>query len=360
MKPALNLACLIIFTIVNMLNAADGKLQFSLDSRIDDANYKHGGMYLRLLPENFNDFGTFLYGRLDTDLGADLRLDLKTPQSTTSYPLNAALYRAWLRWSTPQLEVRLGLQELNFGPARILRSLRWFDSRDPLDPLALTQGVTAATARYFWLNNANVWGWGIFDKDGSMQGIDPIRAQGGLWQWGWRFQYPVGSGNLALTAHERKIRFSNELEWRGALDGQWDVGIGIWFEAVRMKHPSSSYKYQMDLLTVGGDYTLDWGNGLYVLAEYQYLNSSLNNSNIMTAVAQLNYPLTLMDQLFIMNLYNNYLHFSAYYLGWQRQYDQLSWQLLAGYVDKSFSSSGLTPIGLTGRQSLQLTLMYSI
>ena len=44
-------------------------------------------------------------------------------------------YRVWGRYSTEQLEVRLGLQKINFGSATMLRALRWFDQVDPRDPL---------------------------------------------------------------------------------------------------------------------------------------------------------------------------------------------------------------------------------
>ena len=47
-------------------------------------------------------------------------------------------YRVWARYSTEQLEIRAGLQKINFGSASILRPLMWFDQIDPRDPLQLT------------------------------------------------------------------------------------------------------------------------------------------------------------------------------------------------------------------------------
>ena len=360
MKRHTRLVWLLVLGLANCLRATDGKLQFSLINMINDANYRDGIMYLRIMPESVTHFGQILKGQLDTDVGADLRFDILGQSAYTKYPFTADLYRAWVRWSTPQLELRFGQQELNFGPARILRSLRWFDARDPLDPLSLIQGVNAVAVRYYWLNNTNIWGWGIYDATGSQLGVDPFRSQPGVWQSGGRFQQPLGSGNLALTIHERQINHFEDIEWRWALDGQWDLGVGVWFEAVRVQLSAEPISYTMDLATLGCDYTFGWGNGLYAMAEYQYVSSSATESKVKTAAVQLNYLLNLMDQLFVLSLYNNYLHFSANYLGWQRQYDRLSWQLLVGYVDKSLGSAGLTPIGLVGSQSLQLTLMYSI
>ena len=56
---------------------------------------------------------------------------------------NISPYRIWARYSTIQLEVRAGLQKINFGSASMLRALRWFDQVDPRDPLQLTNGVWA-------------------------------------------------------------------------------------------------------------------------------------------------------------------------------------------------------------------------
>ncbi|MGB8490409.1 MAG: hypothetical protein WCE64_05075, partial [Bacteroidales bacterium] len=68
-------------------------------------------------------------------------------------------YRLWARYSTDQLEIRAGLQKLNFGSASILRPLMWFDKIDPRDPLKLTDGVWGILGRYYFLNNADIWLW---------------------------------------------------------------------------------------------------------------------------------------------------------------------------------------------------------
>jgi len=36
------------------------------------------------------------------------------------------IYRGWIRYSGSQFEARVGLQKINFGPAQLLRSLKWF------------------------------------------------------------------------------------------------------------------------------------------------------------------------------------------------------------------------------------------
>src|SRR6056297_2486046 len=60
------------------------------------------------------------------------------------------LYRLKFSLSNNQSELRLGLQKLNFGPAQILRSLQWFDTMSPTDPLKLTDGVYGALFRHYF------------------------------------------------------------------------------------------------------------------------------------------------------------------------------------------------------------------
>ena len=71
-------------------------------------------------------------------------------------------YRMWLRLSTSQLEIRAGLQKINFGSAALLRPLMWFDRIDPRDPLQLTDGVYGlALPRRRWRNRGDQHKLGI-------------------------------------------------------------------------------------------------------------------------------------------------------------------------------------------------------
>ena len=69
-------------------------------------------------------------------------------------------YRMWVKFSGDQFELRAGLQKINFGSAQMFRPLMWFDRIDPRDPLQLTDGVYGLLARYYFLNNANIWALG--------------------------------------------------------------------------------------------------------------------------------------------------------------------------------------------------------
>ena len=52
-------------------------------------------------------------------------------------------YRFWTRYSNENLEARLGLQKIIFGPTQILQPLSWFDSFDIKNPTNETNGVEA-------------------------------------------------------------------------------------------------------------------------------------------------------------------------------------------------------------------------
>ena len=69
------------------------------------------------------------------------------------------LYRGWLRYSTQFIEARLGLQKVSFGPAQVLRPLAWFDTIDPEDPTAQTDGVEAFRLRFFPANSFALMTW---------------------------------------------------------------------------------------------------------------------------------------------------------------------------------------------------------
>ncbi len=254
-------------------------------------------------------------------------------------------YRLWARMASPQFEVRLGLQKINFGPAMLLRSLMWFDSIDPRDPLQLTDGVYGVLARYYFVNNANLWLWGLFGND-DPKGLEIIPTQEGTLEWGGRAQIPLGRGEAALTYHHRRIDFSGlpfprygsgqpeAPENRFALDGKWDVGIGLWFEAALIHQDFETLPYPWHrAITLGADYTFDMGNGLNVLAEHFMYTSTEKafgkGEGIDFTGLFVNYPASILDTvntIFFYNWDNNDLYS---FVNWQRTYDRWSFNFMA-------------------------------
>ena len=189
-------------------------------------------------------------------------------------------YRVWARFKTSRFEGRVGLQKINFGSAVLLRPLRWFDSVDPRDPLQITDGVYGLLLREYFPGNFTMWVWGLYGND-KLKGfeISPTRAR--TPEYGGRFQSPLFKGELAFTTHHRRADLSKGVasytapddplarESRYALDGKWDIGIGVWFEGalVHQTRPATA-SANTEAFTVGADYTFGVGNGLHVLGEF--------------------------------------------------------------------------------------------
>lgn len=238
-------------------------------------------------------------------------------------------YRLWLRLSADQFEARLGLQKINFGSARLLRPLMWFDRLDPRDPLQLTEGVYGLLFRYTFLNNANIWAWALYGND-ALKGYEVLASKKKRPEYGGRIQIPVKSGEMALSFHHREVEIIDASENRVAVDGRWDIEIGLWFE-VAMTHlrPEIIPEYVQTLGTLGMDYTIGLGNGLFCQAEHFTLQVSEDwfgpgTTRKLTAVS-LNYPFGLMDNLSSILYYDWDTKDLYRYIDWQRTYD--SWQI---------------------------------
>jgi len=218
-------------------------------------------------------------------------------------------YRAWLRYSGEQIEWRVGLQKINFGSASILRPLMWFDQIDPRDPLQITDGVYGVLGRYYFLNNANIWIWGLYGNK-NPRGFDVTASVKTIPELGGRLQFPTKKGEVGLTYHHREADLSNlgNPNWiatpenRFGIDGKWDVGIGLWVEATWIrKQQNLGLLSNQHFLNVGTDYTFGIGNGLNVTVEqliiaYEEEAFAFQNPNTLTAVAA-TYPLGLFDNL---------------------------------------------------------------
>jgi hypothetical protein len=293
---------------------------------------------LRYIPAVFTE--TYL----SENLILDAEISLKTAGTmffSSEEPTGSVdMYRIWLRITKPQMEIRAGLQKINFGTAKILRPLKWFDRIDPRDPQQLTDGVYGLLARYIFLNNANIWLWGLYGNNGS-KGIEAIPTKKNSMEFGGRAQHPMANGELAFTYHHRTVapealtpalNLTTTPENRFALDGIWDVGIGLWFEAV-LVHQNMTFtelKYR-NFLTVGGDYTIGFKSGLHVLAEHLWLSvgektiAMHEKSN--TSALMMDYNLTLLDRITVIVTRQWESRQWSRFASWGRIYDNWSFYL---------------------------------
>jgi len=299
-------------------------------SQSDKENLSAG---VRFVPELFWSIPEY-------NLDADLALNAYMADGQDS---NAKVHRLWGRYSGDQLEVRAGLQKINFGSAMLFRPLQWFDSMDPLDPLGFTEGVKGVLGRYYLPNNANGWLWCLYDNR-ELKGREIAPTAKETAEWGGRLQTPLFNGETGITYHQRKVDFSRSPtfsilsntavpEERIGIDGKWDIGIGIWVEAVQVttKTDLAIYPNRQYHSTIGADYTFGIGNGLNILVEKFNFDTDLTDANKNTNTQihgiMANYPLGLYDTISVLQIYaekNDSLTFS-----WQRTYDDLILQLTA-------------------------------
>jgi hypothetical protein len=265
-------------------------------------------------------------------------------------------YRMWMRLSSSQLEIRLGLQKINFGSATMLRPLMWFDRIDPRDPLQITDGVWGFLSRYYFLNNANIWVWGLYGNNDT-KGWEFVPTAKKKPEFGGRIQIPVPKGEFALTYHHRLMDLEKGIENvlalaglpempasvisefvdlgivredRYGIDGKWDMELGFWFEGavIRQDIDWLPQKYQR-MINTGADYTIGVGNGLYIAYEHFWFHLSeeafTRGDGFEFSALSLSYPLSLLDNLTGMVYYDWENQEWYRFISFQRTYDR--WQV---------------------------------
>ncbi|MEI6090349.1 MAG: hypothetical protein WCR42_07860 [bacterium] len=312
-------------------------------------------------PMNFVNIGRYIPQLVFSDTLANSQLiDFEASANITgnasyhlfdnsAYQGNISPYRLWGRYSGKQFEIRIGLQKIDFGSATILRPMQWFNSISPRDPLKITNGVWGALGRYYFLNNANVWAWLLYGNE-NQRGLDLFDTYKKEPEYGFRWQQPLPKGELALSYHHRTFKtmilpsdpigtFSEKNpEDRIGLDGKWDLGVGLWFEAVYIMPAKESINYpDQALLNIGLDYTFGIGNGLYVLFEHLITNytkiPSVFNANNNTTASLISYPLGLDDNISSILAYGWDTKALSVFMNYSHQFEKFM-----GYVMVTYNS----------------------
>ncbi len=268
------------------------------------------------------------------------------PFDTVSLNGDLKPYRVWVRYSSRQFELRLGLQKINFGSASILRPLMWFDQIDPRDPLQLTDGVWGILARYYFLNNANLWLWGLYGNE-NLKGWETFPTSKKRPEFGGRFQFPLPYGEAGLSYHHRSADGrmldggSGTLEYvpenRFGIDAKFDMVIGWWVEGSWSRYSEELGLYtNQEILNLGMDYTFGVGNGLTVILEQlvaSFDESAFAFSESFTfSLLNVSYPIGIFDQLNAI-IYYDWTHQKIYnFVNWQKQFNRFTFYLM-GYIN---------------------------
>lgn len=282
-------------------------------------------------------------------------------------------YRAWVRYSSSQLEIRAGLQKINFGSATMLRPLMWFDQIDPRDPLKLTDGVWGILGRYYFLNNANVWLWGLYGNP-NPKGWEQLPTNNALPEFGGRIQLPIPFGETGLSFHHRIADSRNTAlpipsfdkieENRLGLDVRLDWIIGTWFEAswVAQNEALGIFKNQ-EVFNLGCDYTFGIGNGLNLVFEQLLVAYDANafalNDPVSFSMLALSYPLGLFDNINAIAYYD-WSNKNAYnFINYQKQFGNLSLFLMAYWNPDNYAIPTQSGTNLFGGKGAQLMLVWN-
>ncbi len=282
-------------------------------------------------------------------------------------------YRLWARYKGRQFEIRAGLQKIDFGVATLLRALQWFNEIDPRDPLGLTDGVYAVLGRYYFLNNANIWVWALYGNENA-RGFDTVKTYKYDPEFGGRVQFPVPKGELGISYHHRTAdteglpgipQFEKIPENRIALDGKWDVEIGLWFEASYIKKSKDvGVLTNQALLNLGVDYTFGIGTGLNAIVEHLITSFDTdpfqftNNTNL-TAL-QLSYPIGLFDNLTTMVYKDWTLNNFTFFMSYEHQFKKLTGYVMAYYnpdIQRGIQMNDL--VNAFAGPGFQLMLVYN-
>ena len=268
--------------------------------------------------------------------------------NTGESAININPYRIWMRYSSSQFEIRLGLQKIDFGSAAILRPLQWFNQIDPRDPLQLTNGVYGIMGRYTFLNNANIRLWGLYGNE-KARGFDVLPTNKRIPEFGGRIQNPVPKGELAFSYHHRtassrtidQVNTLNKIpENRFGLDGKWDLGVGLWFESVYVhRNKYLGNLTNQTLLNIGVDYTFPVGTGLNAVMEHMQINFdeenfAVNNAMHITA-ATLMYPLSFFDNITTVMYYDWSSNNTSFFLNYSHQFKNLTGYVMGYYNPES-------------------------
>ena len=219
-------------------------------------------------------------------------------------------YRGWLRYSTQRIEARLGLQKVSFGPARVLRPLAWFDTIDPEDPIAQTEGVEAFRLRFFPSNSLALWTWIMKDVSDTLS-------------YGGRGELSTSLGEWGFTLHQDTDVSNTQV----GIDFRYDGFIGFWNESVMIK----SDNIEIDMITVGADYTLPIASGVLIMTESMFISSKQNTttSDQTFTAFMASLPVGMFHNVMLISSLDWDENNTYNYLRWSSTYDNFSINCMA-------------------------------
>ena len=355
MKNKLLFSLLVTFFVAFNLEASDKdslnfQTQISLFGLLNPTNAVMVNTGVRIIPQldYLRDFSEDR--RISAEVSANVNLNADIGPSYLNIAGSMGLYRAWARFSTQRNEIRVGLQQLNFGSASLLRPLQWFDGLNPTDPLRLTNGVWGILDRIYFENNATLWLWGLYGNT-DKRVWDLTGHSANRPELGFRFQQPIPSGEVALSLNHRTVEavvgtVPSYEETKIGLDGKWDVGPGLWFEdSFTATSLASPLHAGWNSLTIGSDLTPEGLDGLSFTFEHMLniaysTEMNLSNTSNLSALSA-TWPINIFNRLSGIVLYSWETNYWFRYLTWSADFDRSSFYVI-GFWNPNLSTSVLS------------------
>lgn len=248
-------------------------------------------------------------------------------------------HRAWVRYITNQHELKLGLQKVYFGPAKILRSLQWFDQIQHDDITQFTAGVNGLLYRYYGEDNNTLWLW-TWENNKALLGPLPLKATNLEPEWGGRYQSMLETGEYGVSIHRRKLEKNNRFmaslteEIRLGFDMIWDLAFAGWIEVnLSYLKGEQNSPAQYTAVTMGLDYTLNWRQGIYLLLESQFteLNLHSGKKENWQTIFKSQYPLSFSENVGFLFLRGHSSEEYRVQMNYGVSFDQSLIELALGY-----------------------------
>ncbi len=307
---------------------------------------------------NIKNFTDFLIKKdskscIDFQLALDSNINYHSNYSSNSSNFDLKFYRLWGRYFQDSFEIRIGLQQINFGSANYLRVLNWFDNINPLDPQKNTNGTAAILLKYYFLNNSSIWIWNentvlgkaIMTVNFKNDKPDFLKLSSGI-----RYIQQIETGEIALNYNYKQISKLHQI----GFDGKINLGLGLWFEDfIEIKDSDSQH-----LLDFGLDYTFAISNGIYASLETLSLFEPKNSLKQKKQISVLNfmYPLNLFDNISYVLTYSSDAQKISKFVSFSRKYDNMSF-----YINfyQNLIYRNLDKIEFIENSLIELSLIYN-
>ncbi|MBN2350240.1 MAG: hypothetical protein JXJ22_15480 [Bacteroidales bacterium] len=150
-----------------------------------------------------------------------------------------------------------------------------------------------------------------------------------------------------------------------ALDGKWDVEVGLWFEASYIhKSKNVGILTNQTFLNLGVDYTFGLGNGLNIIAEHLVFSMDetafefSNNSNVSAAI--LSYPMGFFDNVSGILYYIWDSKDALFFINYEHQFKNLTGYIMAFYnPENGLSNFGQDYTNSFSGPGFRLMLVYN-